>query len=151
VAALTAAGAGAGAMTADLGALADAVSGVGGLDIVFVADPSTATKMMMNVGPRFSFPILASKSLAAKTVMAIALPALCAVLNPTPQITVSSQAAVQLDNAPAAGGLVDGSSTVATNVRSAWQTDSIFIRFVADIAWALRADGACAWMQGCNW
>jgi hypothetical protein len=147
----TPAAAGSEAMMTDLGALAGAVSGVGGLDIAYVADPASAVKMRLRVGPQFDFPILASKSLADKTVMCVALPALCAVVNPTPQISVSRQATAQLDNVPAAGGLVDGSSTVAANVRSAWQTDSIFIRFVADIAWCLRADNAVAWLTNVNW
>ena len=83
----------------------------------YVADPASAVKMAFNVGPRFNFPILASKSLSDKTVLCVALPALCTILNPQPQITMSRQATVQLDNAPATGGLVDSGSTVAANVR----------------------------------
>jgi hypothetical protein len=137
VSATSAASAGSDAMMSDLGTLAGAVASVGGLDLAFVADPASAVKMAFNVGPQFNFPILASKALADKTVICVALPALCATINPTPQISVSREATIQMDNAPAAGGLVDGSSTVATNVRSAWQTDSIFVRFIADIS------GAC--------
>jgi hypothetical protein len=151
VTATSAANAGTDAMMTDLGALAEAVASVGGLDIAFVADPASAVKMTFNVGSQFKFPILASKALADKTVMAVALPALCATINPTPQIVVSGEATVQTDTAPAAGGLVDGSSTVATNVRSAWQTDSIFIRFVADVSWCLRADNAVSWMTNVSW
>jgi hypothetical protein len=117
----------------------------------YVADPASAVKMAFNVGPRFNFPILASKSLSDKTVLCVALPALCTILNPQPQITMSRQATVQLDNAPATGGLVDSGSTVAANVRSAWQTDSIFIRFVADISWCLRASDAVSWLTNHNW
>jgi len=51
-----------------------------------VADPASAVKIAFKAGPQFSFPVLASKSLSDKTVLAIALPALCAVINPTPQI-----------------------------------------------------------------
>jgi len=149
--ALTAASAGTDAMMTDLGALAGAVAGVGGLDLAFVADPASAVKMSFNVGPQFNFPVLASKSLADKTVLCVALPALCATINPRPQISTTNQATIQMDNAPAAGGLVDSGGTVDSSIRSAWQTDSIFIRFIADVAWALRADGAVSWLTNHNW
>jgi hypothetical protein len=107
--------------------------------------------MSFKCGPQFSYPILASKALSDKTVMAIALPALACVVNPQPLITSSRQGTVQTDNVPAAGGLVDSGGTVAAPVRSLWQSDSIGIRFVADVAWCLRADGAVSWLTNHNW
>ena len=141
--------AGTDAMMTDLGALAAAVAGVGGLDLAFVADPASAVKMQFNVGPRFNFPILASGSLAAKTVMAVALPGLCAVINPTPQITASSAATVHMDTA--AAQIATGGTLTSGDVRSLWQTDSIGLRFVADVSWCVRADNAVAWMASVNW
>ena len=91
-------------------------------------------KLAFSVGPQFQFPILSSGSLAAKTLVAIALPGLCIGLNPQPRIEISTQATIQMDTSPAAGGLIDSGSTIAANVRSGWQSDSIFIRFVAECA-----------------
>ena len=102
--------------------------GVGGMELAFVADPASAAKISFNVGPRFNFPVFASSSLSAETILCVALPALCAVINPAPLITVSGQATVQLDSAPAAGGLISGDSTVAADVRSFWQSDTIGVR-----------------------
>src|SRR5262249_36415504 len=82
---VAAAGAGAGAMTTDLGALAASVAGFG-LDIAFAADPRSAVRMRIGVCPAFDFPIYASASLAAGTVIAVSLRALCAAWNPQPAL-----------------------------------------------------------------
>jgi hypothetical protein len=149
--ATAAAGAGTDAMKNDLAALADMVCDVGGLNIGYIADPKSAVKLKFAVGPQFDFPILASNALAAGTLVCIALPALCIGFNPQPLIEASPNATVQMDTAPQAGGLIDGSSTAATNVRSGWQTDSIFVRFLAEAAWCLRASNAIAWTESVNW
>src|SRR5262249_22737880 len=125
--ALTAANAGVDAMMADLGSLSGAVAGVGGLDLAFVADAASAVKMTFNVGPSFSFPMLSSNALADKTVLCIALPALCAVINPVPRIDYSTQAALHMDTAAAA--IATGGTIATGDIRSLWQTDSIAIRF----------------------
>jgi hypothetical protein len=142
--------AGTDAMMTDLGQLAGAVAGVGGLNIAFVADPASAVKMQFNVGAQFTFPIFASKSLAAKTVICIAIPALCGVINPTPQIRTSSQATVHMDTSATAIA-TGGTLASGGEVRSLWQTDTIGIRFIADVAWCLRADNSVAYLTGVNW
>jgi hypothetical protein len=53
------------------------------------------------------------------------------------RIEVSRAGTIQLDTGPAAL-LVDSSSSVAAGVRSAWQTDTTFIRFVSMLTWAAR-------------
>src|SRR5262245_4269414 len=88
----TPASAGVDAMMTDLGALAGAVAGVGGLDLAFVADAASAVKMNFNVGPRFNFPILPSKALADKTVICISLLALRVVVNPSRRIAAANSA-----------------------------------------------------------
>jgi hypothetical protein len=65
-------GGGVAAMTVDLGNLAGAVAPVGGLDIVFVADPKSAVKIAAGAGPNFDFPVVASGALSAGTVIALA-------------------------------------------------------------------------------
>jgi hypothetical protein len=146
VAATATAEEGTGAMMSDLATLASAVAGVGGLDIAFVADPKSAVKMAFNVGPKFTFPILASKSLSAGTVLCIAVPALCAIIDPTPEISVSNAATVEMVDAPSTGGVMAGDP-----VRSFFQTDTIGIKFETKMSWCLRADNAVAWMTSINW
>lgn len=49
------AGGGDTAMMLDLGDLAQAVSGTGGMDIAFIASPELATKILLRAGPKFNF------------------------------------------------------------------------------------------------
>ena len=53
------------AMNEDLGALAAAVAGVGGLNIAYIAAPSEAVTIALRAGPQFNsrFPVLASARL----------------------------------------------------------------------------------------
>jgi len=56
-------------MLQDIGKLVEAVSPVSGLNIVFVADPGTAVKLMLTAGPEFDLPAFASNALAANTLI----------------------------------------------------------------------------------
>ena len=83
VAAITASvGGGDQAMMSDLSKLVAAVSGVGGMDIAFVANPGEAGKLALRSGSEFKFPVFASSALAAGVVMAVALPALVSAIDP---------------------------------------------------------------------
>jgi hypothetical protein len=149
--AITAASTGVDAMKTDLAVLADAVTSVGGLDLVYIADPKSAVKLLFGVGPQFQFPILSSGGLSAGTLICIAVPALCVTIDPQPEISASAQATVQMDTAPQAGGLVDSGGSVGASIRSFYQTDVIGIRFITNISWCLRASNAISWVTGVNW
>jgi Phage capsid family len=137
-------------MRLDLGNLATAVTAVAGLNFCFIAAPSEAVKIALQAGPAFEkFPVLASTALPAKTVVCVALNALCAVLDPVPRIELARDEAWQLDTSPLP--LADGSSTPAPNTRSAWQTDVVGIRMIMPCDWALRASGAIAWVSSVTW
>ena len=137
------------AMREDLGALAAAVAPIGGLNLAYVASPDAAVKIMLAAGPDFRFPLLASGVLASDMVICIALNALAAAVDPTPQITTSSSAILHMDTAPQPIS-VPG-PTMAAPTRSTFQTDSIGVRLVMSVAWGLRASSAIAWMQNVTW
>jgi hypothetical protein len=40
---------------------------------------------------------------------------------------------------------------VAAPVRSLWQTDTLGIRMLLDINWAMRRTGVIAWTQSVTW
>src|SRR5207253_1124755 len=54
------------AMRTDLANLAAAVAPIGGLDLVYIAAPGEAVKILASSGPRFEFPVLASNAIPAK-------------------------------------------------------------------------------------
>jgi hypothetical protein len=140
------AGGGAGAMTKDIAALVSAVSAVSALDLVFVTDPGTATKIKMSVMPGFDFDVYASNSVTAGTVICIGLNGLVSAGEPTPRIDASRDVEIAMDTVPPAD---PGSAT--TVVKSMFQSDEIAIRFVAEMAWVLRTPSAIAYVASITW
>jgi hypothetical protein len=117
-------GGGVSAMMIDLGKLAGAVAPVGGLDVVFVADPQSAVKIAIGAGPDFRFDVLASSALPSNTVVAVAPIALVAAVDPVVRFSSSKEATPQMDTSPVADPLT------GSPVRSFWQTDSVGTRLI---------------------
>ena len=138
-------GGGLSAMATDIGKLVGAVSAACGLDLVFVTDPGTATRMKMQVMPGFDFDVLASNSVPAGTVICVGLPGLVSAGEPQPRIDASSDIELSMDTVPSD----PGSGT--TLVKSMFQVDEIAIRFVAEMSWALRTPSAIAFIQNITW
>jgi hypothetical protein len=100
--------------------------------------------------PQFAYPVLASKALNAKVVIAIAADALVSGFDTVPVIEASRDWAVNLDTVPSeivtAGGVV-----ATTTVKSSFQTDSVGLKMRLAASWALRAPNAIAFMQNVTW
>jgi hypothetical protein len=143
---LTAATAGVDALTADIGNLAGAVAPIGALDLVFVASPAEAVKILLNAGPRFTFPVFASGAIAAKTVICIAPVAVVAVADPNPEIEESRSAMAELNTTPSDPALPSG-----TPLRSMFQIDSSMFRLTLGTDWGLLNPAGAAWVQSVNW
>jgi hypothetical protein len=84
-------------MIADLVKLASAVAAVAGSSITFVASPDLALKLALR-GNEFPYRILTSFALAAGTIMAVANNALAVAIDPVPEITASTAAALHMGN-----------------------------------------------------
>jgi len=137
------------ALVDDLAALATAVAGVAGNGgIVIVAAPAQAVAVALRA-LRSPYPLLTSASLAAGTVIALALPTLVTALDGPPEITSSSVATVHEETNPQP--IATGAGTFASPVRSLMQTDSIGIRLRLQTSWALRSPLGIAWMQSVIW
>jgi hypothetical protein len=149
------AGGGITALLQDLGDLAQAVAGVGGMNIAFVAAPGEAVKIAFAAGPDFKFPVFASGGLAAGFVVCVALPALVSAVDPSVRFDVSTEALVHMeDTTPLAIGTAGSPNTVAAPARSVWQTDCIAFRLILEASWGLRvatASTAVAWTSGVTW
>jgi len=138
-----------GNLRADLGSLAAAVAPIGALDLVFVASPGEAVKILGSVGPRFNFPVLASSGLPAKTVACFAPIAIVAAADPQPTIRESREAVVDMQTAPS--DITGGSPSPAIHAVSMFQVDSSAFALVFDVTWGLLNPGGAAWMSGVNW
>jgi hypothetical protein len=70
-----------------------------------------------------------------------------------PRFDVSDQATLHMEDTsplPIATG-AQGSGVLATPTRSLFQTDSMAIRMLLDMNWALRRTGTLAWTQSVTW
>lgn len=140
-----AAGGGDEAMVLDLAALAEAVAPIGGTRLAFVAAPGEAVKITLRARAPLAFPVLASAALPAGTVMAVAVNALVAAVDPVPEFDPASGATLHMeDTTPEPISTAGTPNTVAAPVRSLFQTDSVGLRMLLGVAWALRAPAADA-------
>jgi hypothetical protein len=158
VSALTAtSGGGDAAMMRDLGALVAAVAAVGGSQIVIVAAPSEAAKILLRSAPAFAFPVLATSALPSGTVTAIAVNALAVAVDPIPEVDATSESALHYDDGPAQLAVPTGltapqpASAVAAPVRSTYQSALLALRLILRVDWTLRTNGSIAWTQNVTW
>jgi HK97 family phage major capsid protein/HK97 family phage prohead protease len=110
-------------------------------------------KAELAAGTLLGYPIIASTNMAADMMMLIDAADFISVTGTEPRFDVSDQATLHMeDTAPlqlATGA--QGSGVVATPARSLWQTDTIGIRMLLDMNWALRRTGTIAWTQTMTW
>ena len=98
------------------------------------------------------WPIIDSGTVPLGTVIAIDAADFVAVGGDAPRFEISDQATLHLeDTAPA--DIVSGAApgTPANPVKSMWQTDSLALRLILPVNWALRRTGVIAWTQGVTW
>jgi Phage capsid family len=133
----------------DLQALASAIAPVAGnnnIAIIASADAAVALQLRLL---REDWPILVSGSLAAKTVIMVALSALVSSVNGPPEIEATTQAAYVPDTAPT--DIVSSPGVVASSVVSVFQTDKVALKLRWPITWALRDSRGLAFMNLVNW
>jgi hypothetical protein len=135
------------AMVADLEKLVTAiapVSGNGG--IVFICSPAQALAIQLRA--ENAPPVFSSSTLAAGTVIAVAVNALATVID-APSIEASRDAVIhQFDPAEQIATVADG---ISAPVASMFQNDSVALKFRQPVAWTLRSPSAVAFMTGVNW
>jgi Phage capsid family len=141
------------AMKDDIATIAAGVIAVAGnYPIIIIAAPPQALALRLWAGRDFpQFDVLASSGLANGTVMAIASNAVASAIDPAPTISVSTEATLHMDTTPLALASVGTPNTVAAPMRSLYQTDSLGLRLVLNVAWALRNAGGLAWLSGTTW
>jgi HK97 family phage major capsid protein/HK97 family phage prohead protease len=165
VAATTAtSGGGFNALVGDVKALVGVLAGANSLRApVWIMNPVDVLSLTLtqNAGGDFPFqveannsrlqgyPIIQSTTMPAKMVILLDAADFFSATGDEPQFSVSDQATLHMeDTAPQAIG-VSGSAT--NPIRSLWQTDSIAVRMMLDISWAMRRTGVVAWTQTITW
>jgi hypothetical protein len=121
---------------------------VAGSQIVYIAAPEQALAIAL-WAPMFDYPVLTSKALTAKTVIAIAANALVSGIEPVPRIEASREAEVHMSDAP--GEIAPSGGAMATPIASVYQSDRVALRMVMPVAWALRASNAIAFINTVTW
>jgi hypothetical protein len=149
---LTGATAGSEAMSTDIGALVGALATAGGgQDIVFIASPKQAAALKLRAGAQFTWPVLSSPALAAGSVMAVEAGGVVFGFSSIPEFDVSRHSALHMEDSsplPIAAGT---GPTVASPVRSLWQTATVAVRLSLRVAWSVRAAGLVQILTGANW
>jgi len=138
-------GGGLSAMIQDIAALAAAIgaAGINPDNMVIITTPNLATKLRLQVGPKFNNTILSSSAIPAGQVIAAVPEGIAVAYSGTVQIDSSRNAIIhEEDTAPAA--------VPASPTRSAFQTDVIILRVRAQCSWAAQS-GAISVINGATW
>ena len=151
------------AMAADLKNLAAAiVANGGGRDIVFLMNPVQAMGIglaqatdgtFITVPDQLTRAVISSQTVPVDTVIAVDAADFATATGDMPKYSVSDQATIHEEDTtplPLATG-AQGSAVVASPIRSLWQTDSIGVRMVLDVSWAMRRAGMVAVAEGVTW
>jgi len=169
VSALTAtAGGGFAALVDDLKAMVGALAAVNAMgSLVWIMNPvqQIAISLTQNAGGMFPFQseINANRLLGYSVVVSSTVPAgmvillnaddLMVVQGDTPRFDVSDQATLHFeDTTPLQISTgAQGSGVLATPVRSMFQTDSLALRMILPMNWAMRRSGSVAWTTAVTW
>lgn len=103
-------------------------------------------------GTLLGFPILQSTTCAYRTMFLIDAADYITATGDTPNFAVSDQAVLHMEDTTPAQITTGGATPAfASPVRSLFQTDSIAIRMIMDINWALRRTGIVQWTDTLVW
>lgn len=125
-------------------ALAISLTQNAGGDFVFAAD--------MGRGTLNGYPVIQSPNVAAGTVFLVDAADFFTATGDEPRFDVSDQATLHMeDTTPLQIGTAGTPNSVAAPVRSMFQTDSIALRMILDMNWAMRRTGSVAYAQSVTW
>jgi hypothetical protein len=101
-------------------------------------------------GTLLGYPVITSTTMTADTLIILDAADFITATGDVPNFSVSDQAVLHMeDTTPLA--ISTTTTAVAAPVRSLWQTDSIGIRMIMDINWALRRTGVVALLTSPTW
>jgi Phage capsid family len=138
------------AMNSDLQTVIGSVSAVANNGpIIIIAAPRQAVALRLRQRTNFQYKILSTSGLADGVVMAIASNCLISAIDPTPRFETSDTATFHMDTA--ATQITTTASTVAYPTVSLFQTDQIALRYIFEVAYALRSATGLSWLGSVKW
>jgi hypothetical protein len=106
----------------------------------------------INRGTLNGWPVIVSGTVTAGQVILIDAADFVSVTGDDPRFDVSDQATLHMEDTTPLAIVADASpDVVAAPVRSLWQTDTIGIRMILPMNWAMRRTGVIAWTQSITW
>jgi hypothetical protein len=139
------------ALSADIGSLIEGLSSVGaGAEPILVCAPHQYASLhtWTSEAVRF-YPIFCSTALDAGTIVAVERSSFVSSYDPTPEFSTSIGAAVHFEDTVPSD--ISASGTVATPVKSMFQSDLIGLKMILRTAWALRNSAHVAICEGVSW
>ncbi|WP_424813558.1 phage major capsid protein [Roseococcus sp. YIM B11640] len=133
---------------------------------VWIMNPvqAVAISLTQNAGGDFPFqaelgrgtlqgyPVIQSPTVTAGMVFLVDAADFVSVTGDEPRFDVSDQATLHMeDTTPLAISATGTPNTVAAPIRSLFQTDTLAIRMILPMNWALRRSGVVAWTQSVTW
>ena len=134
------------AIVTDLAAITTAVATAGSGQVVYVTGPARKQKLQMLM-PDLKPPVLSSLAVPEDRIIAIDPRSLAHGFGPEPDIMASQYALLHMSDDP----LPISASGVADPVRSTYQTATVAVRLILDIAFGKRRSGAVAYVDGVTW
>ena len=125
-------------------ALAISLTQNAGGDFAFAAD--------INAGRFLGYPVIQSATVISGNLFLVDAADFFSATGDEPRFDVSDQATLHMeDTTPVQIGTAGTPNVVAAPVRSMFQTDSIALRMIMDMNWALRRTGVVAFTTGVTW
>jgi HK97 family phage major capsid protein len=106
----------------------------------------------MNAGTLQGYPYIQSPTVPAGVLILLDAADFVSVTGDEPRFDVSDQATLHMeDTTPLAIGVAGTPPVVAAPVRSLFQTDTLAVRMILPMNWALRRAGVVAWTESVTW
>jgi HK97 family phage major capsid protein/HK97 family phage prohead protease len=128
--------------------------------LALIMHPAQARKLAMMPGPDGTFgwaseflsefTIIRSTHATANRLIAVRLTDFCTATGDAPQFEMSNTATIHMEDTTPLE-IVDASETEAGPVRSFFQTDTMGIRMIMDVAWKMKRSGMVRWIDGTTW
>jgi hypothetical protein len=147
------AGTGSAAFAADIRVLVAALAANGGgMDVIFIADPSTVAAIKAYAGSQWDYTVLPSLAVGPKTIIAVEGGSFCSAISAAPTFDLTNQATLHMeDTAPQQISAVGTPPTVAAPVRSLWQSATLALKATVGISFGMRATGHVQTITNVAW
>src|SRR4029077_766995 len=98
------------------------------------------------------YPVIKSGTVPLGTVLCMDAADYVSITGDTPRFEISDTATLHMeDTAPQHIGTTGTPGVVAAPAMSMFQTDSLALRLILPMNWAVRRDGTVAWVAGVTW